>query len=205
MRLVALLSVVLLLVACGGDDGSPGDEAAAPAAAARDSIVIRSLGIDAPLTLKRLQVGVALASPDGADDVAIYEFGLAQFGGSPGAGNVVMAARSLSEVACKGGAEPAPCKGAFFELGSVPLGERVDVTWQGASYRYQVVSICNVAARNFGDSLYWRTSTEQLTLLTGIGELGQAGFSHLLIVIAKREPVTSSEPCPEGTKTGPTP
>jgi len=204
MPLVALLAVLLLVVACGGDNAKPADDVAAATAVPRDAIVIRALGIDAPLTLKKLGAG-ALPSPDGAEDVALYDFGVAGLGGAPGGGNVVMAARSLSEVACKGGAEPAPCKGAFFPLASVPPGERIDVTWKGASYLYQVVSICNLATRDFGDGLYRRTTNEQLTLLTGIGELGPAGFSHTLVVIAKRAPVTQSEPCPAGTKTGPAP
>jgi hypothetical protein len=210
MRLPVLVALVpllsFLIAACGGGGGEASTKAAtaAPTAAARDGIVIRALGIDAPLTLKRLGAG-PLPSPDGAEDVALYDFGVAGLGGAPGGGNVVMAGRSLSEVACNGGREQPPCEGAFFKLAAIPVGERIDVTWKGVSYRYQVVAVCNVAARDFGDGLYRRTSTEQLTLLTGTGELGQTGFSHLLVVIARRAPVTSGEACPAGTNTGPKP
>jgi hypothetical protein len=158
MRFAAGLALLLLLAACGGND-----EAAATATppatqgTRSDSIVIRGLGIDAPLRLKRL-AGGGLPSPDGAEDVALYDFGAAGLGGMPGSGNVVMAARSLSEVACKGGSQPPPCEGVFLQLAAVPLGERIDVYWRGESHRYQVVAVCNVATQAFGDGLYRRTA-----------------------------------------------
>lgn len=212
MRFPAVIAfaaaVSLLLVACSGGDKTSSSSAGKAAATAvpRDSIVIPSVGIDAPVSLKRYQLNAALPSPDKAEDVALYDFPVAtKLGGSPGAGgNVILAARSLSEIPC--GAKPAPCEGAFFQLPRAKPGDRIDLNWQGKAYHYQVVSVCNVAAARFGDTLYLRTATEQLTLLTGIGTVGeQVGFSNVLIVIARPAPVTTAEPCPDGTNTGPNP
>lgn len=202
-----LLAVVLLLaVACGGDKASrSGGWQAYPTEVPSDSIVIPALGIDAPVSLKRYQLNAPLPSPDKAQDVALYDFRVApRLGGSPGAGgNVILAARSLSEIAC--GAKAPPCEGAFFQLPRAKPGVPIDLNWQGKAYRYQVVAVCNVAAAKFSDTLYLRTPSEQLTLLTGIGTVGDQGFSNLLIVIARPAPVTNVEACPEGTNTGAAP
>jgi sortase (surface protein transpeptidase) len=205
MRLVALLTLVLLLVACGGNDESPSAGATVtptPATALGGTLVIPSLEIKAPITVKGLEAGVALPSPDGARDVALYDFGgLRGLGGAPGeGGNAVMSGRSISDVGCAP-AEP-PCNGVFISLARVALGDRIDVAWRGSEYRYQVVSICHVPIAQFGDGIYRRTAQEQITLLTGSGALGPSGFGYVLMVVAQRAPVTAAVPCPEGTTNG---
>jgi sortase (surface protein transpeptidase) len=209
MTLKVLLVLAVWLAACSGGDDAP---TAAPTprpttAAVGGTISIPSLEINAPLTPKALVEGVALPSPDGAKDVALYDFGRARgvsgpLGGAPGeGGNVVMSGRSISDVGCAP-AEP-PCSGVFGALSAIALGDRIDVNWRGGDYRYQVVSVCNVASARFGEGLYSRTAQEQLTLLTGAGALGPGGFTHVLVVIARRAPVTAAEPCPAGTNDGP--
>lgn len=202
-----LVVVASLLVACSGGDKPAPDAGgqAAPTAAPRDSIVIPALGIDAPVSLKRYQLNAALPSPDAAGDVALYDFRVApKLGGSPGAGgNVILAARSLSEIAC--GAKAAPCEGAFFQLPRAKPGDRIDLNWQGKAYSYQVVAVCNLPVAKLSDTLYLRTPVERLTLLTGIGTVGDQGFSNLLIVLARPAPVTNVEACPDGTDTGAAP
>lgn len=202
MRISALAAAALLaalIIGCSGDDaGAEAKRTSAPTAAPRDGIVIPSLGIDAPLTLKKFQPGAALPSPDGPYDVVLYDFGsLAALGGSPGhGGNAIMSGRSVSDVGCKS-AQP-PCNGVFVRLRFVAPGERIDVTWRGSAHRYQVVSICGVPVAQFSDNVYRRTAEEQLTLLTGVGDL-ETGFSIVLVITAKPAPVTASEPCPAGT------
>jgi LPXTG-site transpeptidase (sortase) family protein len=215
MRLfaTAFAALLLLLVACGGggDDAPPraistSKPVPATQASASGRLSIPSLGISAPISLKELVNDAPPPSPDGAKDVALYDFGprLRGLGGAPGeGGNAVMVGRSLSDVGCAP-AEP-PCNGVFISLGRIALGDRIDVTWRGGEHRYQVVSVCTVATQQFGMGLYNRTPDESLTLLTGTGQLGPNGFTHLLIVIAKRAPVTAAQDCPGGTKTGPAP
>jgi hypothetical protein len=204
-----LLASCLLLVACGGDDATPAPTATSDAGAAQPqatgsdgAIFIPSIGVGAPLTLKRLVPGEALPSPDGADDVAIYDFGadLPGLGGTPGeGGNVVLSGLNLAVEGCIGG-EP-PCNAIFRDLRRVAPGSDVELQWQGETYRYQVVSLCSVPAVAFGDGLYRRTAEEQLTLLTGAGNWSsESGWSHVLIVIAKPAPRTALEPCPAGTQ-----
>jgi hypothetical protein len=196
---VALLAVVALLLAACGADAPPAADVPVSPAAARDAVVIRSLDIEAPLTLKQFQSGAPLPSPDGPHDVVLYDFGgLRDLGGAPGeGGNVVLSGRSISDVGCVR-AEP-PCNGVFLRLRFIAPGERVDVSWRGSSYRYQVVSVCGVVAAQFSDRLYMRSAEEQLTLITGVGTLGPSGFPIVLVVTAKPAPVTAGEACPAGT------
>jgi sortase (surface protein transpeptidase) len=200
-----MVVLAMVVLACSGGNEDPTDVAPAEVSASATAggrLTIPSLDIDAPVSLKPLQAGVALPSPDGAHDVALYDFGRARglggpLGGAPGeGGNAVMAGRSISDVGC-GGAEP-PCNGVFIGLPRIALGARVDVTWRGNDYQYQVVAVCYVPAANFNDGLYLRTAQEQLTLLTGSGTLAPGGFSAVLVVMARRAPVTAAEPCPEG-------
>jgi hypothetical protein len=171
-----------------------------PADGAQGSLSIPSLEIDAPVVLKRLRRGEALPSPDGRDDVALYEFGseLAGLGGAPGqGGNVVLSGRNLAIEDC----EPAqpPCNAVFRSLRQIEAGALIELSWMSASYSYQAVSRCLVPTVTFGDGIYRRTTEEQLTILTGAGNWGENGFTHVLIVIAKPAPRTAIEPCPEGT------
>ena len=107
-----------------------------------------------------------------------------------------MSGRSVSDVGCTS-AQP-PCNGVFVRLRFIAPGERIDVNWRGSTHRYQVVSVCGVPVAQFSDNVYRRTAEEQLTLLTGVGDL-EAGFSIVLVIVAKPAPVTASEPCPAGT------
>jgi len=204
-----LLVTTIFIAACGGGDknaaptSTPDEASAGPrTTSAADSIVISNVAIDAPLTVEPLTVGEALPSPQGNDDVALYDFSAVPgLGGLPGSGgNVVLSGRSISDTGC--GAQPAPCPAAFGPLLKVAAGDPVVINWQGQEYTYQVVSVCNVAVAEFGDGLYRRTAEEQVTMMTGAGLLGPAGFSHVLIVIAKPAPRTALESCPEGTLEG---
>jgi len=199
-----------LLAACGGDDDSPVPTATSDAGAAqpqdlgRDgAIFIPSIGVGAPLTLKRLVPGEALPSPDGPDDVAVYDFGpdLPGLGGAPGqGGNVVLSGLNLAVEGCISG-EP-PCDAVFRSLRHVAPGAEIDVLWRNETYRYQIVAMCSIPTAAFGDGLYRRTTEEQLTILTGAGNWSsEGGWSHVLIVIAKPAPRTAVEPCPGGTET----
>jgi hypothetical protein len=195
-----LLAGALLLTGCSGnDDDEAPRPSATPVAAGRDSIVIPSLDIDAPLASKAFQVGVPLPSPDGPDDVVLYDFGNQPgLGGAPGAGgNAVMSGRSVSDVGCVR-AEP-PCNGVFVSLRRIALGDEIEVKWHGVRYLYQVVSLCGVQTSQFTDAVYRRSAEEQLTLLTGVGTLSSSGFSIVLVVIARPAPVTAAEQCPPGT------
>lgn len=214
LRLMAavLVSAGLTCVACGGDDAEPATPTPTTAAGAAQplpsgsdgAIFIPAIDVGAPLTLKSLTAGEALPSPDGPDDVAIYDFGadLPGLGGAPGqGGNVVLSGLNLAVEGCIGG-EP-PCDAVFRRLRQVDPGSDINVQWRGETYRYQVVAICSVATAAFGDGVYRRTTEEQLTLLTGAGDWrSDRGWSHVLIVIAKPAPRTALEPCPEGTAEG---
>ena len=203
MRLPVLAASMILLsfliAACGGDDGgAPAEQAAAPTATPRDGIVIRALGIDAPLTLKTYQVGAPLPSPNGPYDVALYDFSRTPgLGGAPSAGgNVVMSGRSVADEGCVG-SEP-PCNGVFVRLRFIKPGDGIDLLWRGKEYRYQVVAVCGVPVAQFVDSVYRRTAEEQLTLLSDVRDT-RSGSSIVVVIVAKPAPVTAAEDCPAGT------
>jgi sortase (surface protein transpeptidase) len=207
--LTVFLSLLALVAACGGGGknaapaATPNDAGAGPqGTSAVDSIVIPNAGVDAPLTLETLTVGQALPSPNGNNDVALYDFSaIPGLGGLPGrGGNIVLSGRSISDIDC--GSQVAPCPAVFALLLKVAAGDSVTINWQGHEYNYQVVSVCNVAVADFGDTLYHTTTEEQLTILTGAGSLSETGFSSVLIVIAKLSLRTAMEPCPAGTSAG---
>ena len=213
LKTLLLAAGLALHVACGGDDKAPAPTpiattaagGAQPQASSSDgAIFIPSIEVGAPLTVKVLVAGQPLPSPDGPNDVAIYDFGsdAPGLGGVPGeGGNVVLSGLNLAVEGCIRG-EP-PCDAVFRRLRTVDAGSNIDLLWQAETYRYQVVAMCSVPTANFGDGIYRRTTEEQLTLLTGAGNWrSDSGWSHVLIVIAKPAPRTALEPCPEGTRTG---
>jgi hypothetical protein len=201
---VLLLAALVLAGCSGGDKGPAPTETVEPlTASAGDSLRIPSLEIDAMLTLKQVTQGV-LPAPDSPYDVALYDFaaGSSGIGGTPGdGGTVVMGGRNLAVDGCLG-AQP-PCDGVFRRLRTIEPGAAVDVVWQSETYHYQAVAVCNVPASAFDDGLFQHGAEEQLTLLTGAGSWDErSGFSHVLIVVARPAPRTTTESCPAGTRTG---
>ena len=152
--LVLVTAAPLLLVACiGGGDPEPTPTPTPPPGAAQPeldgfegALFIPSLEVGAPVALKPWVRGEALPSPDGANDVAMYDFGdEARLGGLPGqGGNIVLSGRSLALAGC-GPAEP-PCNGVFTALFRVAPGAEIDLLWRGETFRHQVVALCNVPA-----------------------------------------------------------
>jgi hypothetical protein len=209
--LAVAFTLAAAVVACGlGGDPEPTPTPAPPPGAAQPeldgfegALFIPSIEVGAPVGLKPWVVGEALPSPDGANDVAMYDFGdESRLGGLPGqGGNIVLSGRSLALAGCEP-AEP-PCNGVFTALFRIEAGAEIELLWRGETYKHQVVAMCNVLASAFVDNVYANTGEEQLTLLTGTGNLDlNRGWTHVLIVIAKPAPRTSVEPCPLGTEPG---
>ena len=102
----ALFAVVTL--ACGGDKAAAPFTVATPGLSVipnDNRLRIARLGIDAPLALGPASVSKGLPSPQGADDVVLYDFALSDssLGGLPGEGNAILVGRRDAKTPCQGG------------------------------------------------------------------------------------------------------
>jgi hypothetical protein len=82
------------------------------------------------------------------------------------------------------------------------IGAEIRLFWKQQAYVYKVMAICNmpVGGAKF-EPVLERTQAERLTITTAGGAFNNGSYSHLLIVIAERNPSTGTE-CPAGTSQG---
>jgi LPXTG-site transpeptidase (sortase) family protein len=191
--LVSLLVLAAVAVFIGLRAGSEGDGSdsfvaataspvaptavATPVAAPPLRIVIPSIGVDAPITIKGLSADGVMEAPNGPEDVAWY--GFTAF---PGSGsNAVFSAHVDYH-----GYGPA----VFADLKKLKKGDLVEVhTADGTVYRYEVtLSLSYPAETAPSEEIVGPTSREVITLITCAGSFDQATrrYSHRLVVRAER-------------------
>jgi hypothetical protein len=130
------------------------------------------------------------------DSVAIYDFsglpaglgGPNIFGGAPGGGNTVIAARHSSRAS-------GPL--LFYRLGSVASGDEVEIVLAGTTFSYGIVVACIVPVASF-NAVVRRTAQEVLTLITD----SESGPDFRLVAIAERRPGSVEARCPSGNAAG---
>ncbi len=193
--LLALVLIALFLVLRGfGEDGTenrsevesapqavataaPLDGVATPSQAPLARLVIPSIGVDAPISVKGFDPNGVMDAPNGPEDVAWY-----QFTTRPGeGGNAVFSAhvdyRNYG---------PA----VFARLKDLKKGDAVEVHLaDGTIYRYEVVvSVSYPAETAPVEDIVGPTSREVITLITCAGTFDQASrqYSHRLVVRAER-------------------
>jgi hypothetical protein len=155
-----------------------------------DSIRISKIGVDAPLSLQKVSPEGSMPNPPDTH-VGIYDFsGVAQssggpnaYGGMPGSGNTVVAA--------KHSAPGGPL--LFFRLTSLTSDDSVEITFGGQSYSYRIVIVCTAASGDF-TSIVRRTSRDVLTLITD----SQQGPGFRTFAVAEREQGSLQPRCPAG-------
>jgi LPXTG-site transpeptidase (sortase) family protein len=140
-------------------------------------IVIPSIGVDAPISVKSMGPDGAMEPPNGPTDVAWYGFT-----SRPGAGgNAVFSAhvdyRNYG---------PA----VFARLKDLKKGDLVEVSLaDGTVYRYQVVLSLSYPAESAPvEEIVGPTSREVITMITCTGTFDEASrqYSHRLVVRAER-------------------
>jgi LPXTG-site transpeptidase (sortase) family protein len=140
-------------------------------------LVIASIGVDAPLTVKGLNERRDMEVPDGPEDVAWYAFTA-----RPGQGGNVVLSGHLDYH----NYGPA----VFARLGDLKPGELVEVhTLDGEVFRYSVsLAVSYEALRAPAQEIVGPTSRETLTLITCGGSFDRTTqqYSHRLVVRAER-------------------
>jgi LPXTG-site transpeptidase (sortase) family protein len=144
-----------------------------------DRIRIESIGVDAPLVALNLDATGSLASPDGPQAVAWYEFTA-----KPGLGGNAVFSGHVDYIRYG----PA----VFWDLRKLQPGDRVEISLKdGALVAYSVVAshLYPLAEVPMGEILA-PTPVESVTLITCGGTFGSGGYSHRLVVRATRTGVT---------------
>ena len=159
---------------------------------AGDRLVVPKVGINAPLSYKTVGPDGVMPNPNGADDVAYYNFAAwPGLGGAPGlGGNAVFAGHVDSgRTPCKNGTVPPPCQAVFWDIGKLAIGDEIEVVVGPNTFRYRVSSNAPVHAET-GDweSIVTARAQEQITLITCGGDFNPTtrDYSHRQVVVALR-------------------
>ncbi len=192
----ALLAIaVVLLVRQGGGDSSTAVvvEPTSPATAAPtktpaptptvtpnpsplDRMVIPTIGVDAPLSVKGIDADGVMQSPNGPEDVAWYDIST-----KPGTnGNAVFSGHVNYH-----NYGPA----VFARLQDLSPGDAIEIRLaDGTVYRYRVTSADTVPANIDANQILAPTGGETITLVTCTGTWDGSEYDSRLVVRAARVP-----------------
>jgi Sortase domain len=159
---------------------------------ANDRLVISKIGVNAPLTHRRVPPNGVMPNPDGADDIAYYDFsGFQRLGGAPGlGGNAVFAGHVDSGTkACKNGTQPPPCEAVLWDLNTLRLGDVIEVHLSGRVHRYEVTSNQPIpAATGPWEQIVTATAQETVTIITCGGDFNRETreYTNRQVVTARK-------------------
>jgi LPXTG-site transpeptidase (sortase) family protein len=157
-----------------------------------DRLVISRIGVNAPLTHRKVPSNGVMPNPEGADDIAYYDFSSFQrLGGAPGlGGNAVFAGHVDSGTkACKNGAQPPPCEAVLWDLNTLRLGDVIEVHVSGRVHRYEVTSNQPVpAATGPWEKIVSATAQETVTIITCGGDFNRETreYTNRQVVTARK-------------------
>jgi len=155
----------------------------------QDRFSIPSLGVDAPLSFRIVGEDALLTDPDGPDDVAYYNFSTwPGYGGGPGlGGNAVFAGHVDSGYSpCRDGTVPPPCAAVFWDLTKLNLEDEINVTVEGETFRYSVISNEAVGEDASWAAIFAATTDEIITVVTCGGDFNPQTHNY-----DKRQVVTA--------------
>ncbi len=180
---IVMTALTVGLAGILGMTGQTG-EAAIPIAdppASEGRLRIPSIGVDAPLGPRTTAADGTMPMPHGPVDVAWYDFALHPgMGGIPGVvGNAVVSGHVdyAATVPYAGVRYSGPA--VFARLGTLLLGDRIEVTRNGRTVAYRAVSV-EVQSAESADwmRLFASTPVEMLTLFTCTGDFNPATVSY---------------------------
>jgi LPXTG-site transpeptidase (sortase) family protein len=157
-----------------------------------DRLIIAKFGVDAPLTYRSVGLDGVMPNPDGADDVAYYDFSAwPGKGGGPGkGGNAVFAGHVDSGTkACKNGTVPPPCTAVFWDISQMRIGDEIEVKVAGVVHKYRVTSNQPVSASEGPwDQIVSATAQESITLITCGGDFNRVTreYNNRQVLVAVR-------------------
>jgi len=152
---------------------------AVPGAAAADRIVIQKIGVNAPITTRKVGADGQMPNPDGPDDIAFYDFDNGVWpgvGGLPGSGgNIVLAGHvdwgAQHGNGCKNNTVRPPCQAVLWDLGRLAAGDQLEINVGGTVYKYQITGTKSYAA-SYSDwgGVFAAAGQESLTIVTCSGD-----------------------------------
>jgi LPXTG-site transpeptidase (sortase) family protein len=153
-----------------------------PGLSSGDRMIIAKFGVDAPLNYKVVGRDGQMPSPDGADDVAWYDFSaFPGLGGTPGSGGNSVFSGHVDQgfKPCKNGTVPPPCQAVFWDVSSLRVGDEIEIRLAGKSYKYRVTSNQAVSAANGPwDQIVSSTEQETITMITCGGDFNRTTHEY---------------------------
>jgi LPXTG-site transpeptidase (sortase) family protein len=146
-----------------------------------ERLVIPSIGVDAPFTIKTVPSNGVMPNPNGPEDVAYYDFGgFAGMGGVPGLGGNVVLAGHVDYI----NVGPA----VFWDIAKLQAGDVIEIHLDdGTVARYQVEFNKHIGADAAPwDAIVAGTAEESVTLITCTGEFSAGHYSDRTIVWGRR-------------------
>ncbi len=142
-----------------------------------DRLVISSIGVNAPLTYRKVGLDGVMPNPDSPDDIVYYDFSnWPGKGGAPGqGGNSIFAGHVDSGTkACDNGTKPPPCEAVLWDLNQLHVGDEIDIQVSGQTYKYKVTSNQPVNADSGPwDQIVSATAQESITIITCGGDFNR--------------------------------
>jgi LPXTG-site transpeptidase (sortase) family protein len=146
-----------------------------------ERLVIPSIGVDAPFTVKAVPSSGQMPNPNGPNDVAYYDFGgFAGMGGTPGVGGNVVLAGHVDYI----NVGPA----VFWDVRRLQVGDVIEIHMEdGSVARYQVEFNKHIPAEQAPwDAIVAGTADESVTLITCTGEFAAGHYDDRQIVWGRR-------------------
>ncbi len=161
-----------------------------------DRLVIRSIGVNAPVNVRKVGSDGVMGNPQGPDDVVWYDFSaLPGLGGYPGTGGNAAIAGHVdwgvqhSGLGCKNNTVPPPCGAVFWTLRSIQTGASIDyITADGRDIQYSVDWVKNLSGNTDFVDYVTSTGSDVITLITCEGTFNPATheYDQRMVVRASR-------------------
>lgn len=161
-----------------------------------DRVTISAIGVDAPLTYRKVGSDGIMPNPESPDDIAIYDFREWRRGGYPGEGGRIVLAGHVDSgrEPCDNGRIPPPCEAVLWDLNNLDLGDEITITIDGISHVYSVRSNEPVdAIYGAWSEIISSTRQESLVVITCGGDFNRETneYAHRQVVVAVKISVSS--------------
>jgi hypothetical protein len=161
------------------------------------TLIIERLGIEAKITVRKVNRDQDMPNPYGPADVVLYDLSdWPDIGGMPGSGNMVLAGhRDYSGWVPYAGVRFGPSWGVFQNLNALGSDDRISLAYQGERFDYEVtrkwmVDI-SLSEESANPSEFWvpfwqaDPGVESITLYTCAGQFSQETSSYDKRVIVR--------------------
>lgn len=147
-----------------------------------DRIIIPKIGVDAPISFKKVGKDGQMPMPNTPDDIAYYDFSLfPNLGGRISEpGNAIFSGHVDSGFDyCDFGKTPPPCDAVLWNLDKLMPLDKIEIKYKGKSLLYAVVSNkqINLLVSSWKKVLK-STKTETVTIITCAGEFNEEKISY---------------------------